>query len=60
MVQSEAQKRAKVKNYAKFREDQKYRKEMARRHEEYHNKNIDKHLDTVKKYYQVTLASRFK
>ncbi len=52
MVQSEAQKRAKAKYYAKLKEDPQYREEMARRHKEYYNRNKEKHLDTVKKYYQ--------
>jgi hypothetical protein len=52
MVQSEAQKRAKAKYYAKLKEDPQYRKEMGRRQKEYDDKNEEKHLDTVKKYYQ--------
>ncbi len=52
MVQSDAQKRAKAKYYAKLKGDPQYREEMARRHKEYHNKNKEKHLDTVKKHYQ--------
>ena len=52
MVQSEAQKRAKAKYYAKLREDPQYREDMARRQKEYYDKNKEKHLDTVKKYYQ--------
>ena len=52
MVQSEAQKRAKAKYYAKLKEDPLYREDMARRQKEYYNKNKEKHLDTVKKYYQ--------
>ena len=52
MVQSEAQKRAKAKYYAKLKEDPQYREDMARRQKEYYNKNKEKHLDTVKKYYQ--------
>ncbi len=52
MVQSEAQKRAKAKYYAKLREDPQYREYMARRQKEYYDKNKEKHLDTVKKYYQ--------
>jgi hypothetical protein len=38
MVQSEAQKRAKAKYYAKLNEDPLYREEMARRQKEYYNK----------------------
>ena len=49
MVQSEAQKRAKAKYYAKLKEDPQYREDMARRQKEYYNKNKEKHLDTVKK-----------
>ena len=52
MVQSEAQKRAKAKYYAKLREDPQYREDMARRQKEYYNKNKENYLDTVKKYYQ--------
>ncbi len=47
MVQSEAQKRAKAKYYAKLKEDPLHREEMARQ-KEYYNKNKEKHLDTVK------------
>jgi hypothetical protein len=56
MVQSEAQKRAKAKYYAKLKEDPQYREEseeMARRQKEYYNRNKEKHLDTIKKLYQV-------
>jgi hypothetical protein len=52
MVQSEAQQRAKAKYYAKLKEDPSYREDMARRQEKYYNKNKQKHLDTVLKYYQ--------
>ncbi len=52
MVQSEAQKRAKAKYYAKLKEDPLYREDMARRQKEHYNKNKEKHLDTVKKFYQ--------
>ena len=52
MVQTEAQKRAKAKYYAKMREDPQYKEDMARRQKEYYNKNKEKHLDTIKKYYQ--------
>ncbi len=47
MIQSEAQKRAKAKQYAKLKEDPQYRKDMARRKKEYYHKNKKKHLDTV-------------
>ncbi len=53
MVQSEAQKRAKAKYYAKLREDPQNREDMARRQKEYYNKNKEKHLDTVKKYFKL-------
>jgi hypothetical protein len=52
MVQSEAQKRAKAKYHAKLKEKPLFREEMARRQKEDYNKNKEKHLDTVKKYYQ--------
>jgi len=52
MVQTEAQRRAKAKYYAKMREDPQYKEDMARRQKEYYNKNKEKHLDTIKKYYQ--------
>ena len=48
MAQSEAQKRAQAKYYAKLKEDQLYREDMARRQKEYYNRNKEKHLDTVK------------
>ncbi len=38
MVQSEAQKRAKAKYYAKIKEDPQYREEISRRQKEYYNK----------------------
>jgi hypothetical protein len=38
MVQSEEQKRAKAKYYAKLKEDPQYREDMARRQKEYYNK----------------------
>jgi hypothetical protein len=52
MVQSEAQKLAKAKYYAKLKEEPQYREDMARRQKEYQYKNKEKHLDTIKKYYQ--------
>jgi hypothetical protein len=39
MVQSEAQKRAKAKYYAKLKEDPQHREEMARSRKEYYNNN---------------------
>ncbi len=51
MVQSEAQKRAKAKYYAKLREDPEYREKMANRQKEYYIKNKEKHLESVKKYF---------
>jgi hypothetical protein len=59
MVQSEAQKRAKAKYYAKLREDPQYREEMARRQKEYYNENKEKHSDTVKKYYQANKEKKY-
>ena len=52
MVQSEAQKRAKAKYYAKLREDPLYREKMAMRQKEYYEKNKEKHLESVKKYFE--------
>ncbi len=49
MVQSEAQKRAKAKYYAKLKEDPQYRDDMARRQKEYYNKNKANTL-IIKKY----------
>jgi hypothetical protein len=43
MVQSEAQKRAKAKYYAKLKEDSLYREDMARRQKEYYNNKKEKH-----------------
>ena len=53
MVQSEAQKRAKAKYYAKLRESEEYKANMAQRSREYYQKpeNKEKHSETVKKYY---------
>ena len=53
MVQSEAQKRAKAKYYAKLRESEDYKANMAQRSREYYQKpeNKEKHSETVKKYY---------
>ena len=52
MTQSEAQKRAKAKYYAKLRESEEYRAKMAQRSREYYEKpeNKEKHNETVKKY----------
>ena len=52
MVQSEAQKRAKAKYYAKLKESEEYRAKMAQRIREYYEKpeNKEKHNETVKKY----------
>ena len=53
MVQSEAQKKAKAKYYAKLREDPVYREKMAMRQKEYYEKNKEKHLESVKKYINI-------
>jgi hypothetical protein len=57
MVQTEAQKKAKAKYYAKLREDPAYREDKARRQKEYYYKNKEKHMDTVKKYYEANKES---
>ena len=51
MVQSEAQKRAKAKYYAKLKENEEYRAYMAQRSRDYYQKP-EKHTETVKKYYE--------
>ncbi len=48
-LQSEVQKWANDKYYAKLKEDPQYREDMARWQKEDYNKNIEKHLDAVKK-----------
>ena len=55
MVQTEAQKRAKAKYYAKLRESEEYKANMAQRSRDYYQKpeNKEKHTETVKKYYEV-------
>ena len=54
MVQSEAQRRAKAKYYAKLKENEEYRAYMAQRSRDYYQKpeNKEKHTETVKKYYE--------
>ena len=52
MVQSEAQKRAKAKYYAKLRESEEYKANMAERSRDYYQKNKEKHNETVKKYHE--------
>ena len=54
MVQSEAQKRAKAKYYAKLRESEEYKANMAQRSRDYYQKpeNKEKHNETVKKYHE--------
>ena len=54
MFQTEAQKRAKAKYYAKLKESEEYRANMAQRSREYYQKpeNKEKHNETVKKYYE--------
>ena len=53
MVQTEAQRRAKAKYYAKLRENEEYKANMAQRSRDYYQKpeNKEKHSETVKKYY---------
>ena len=53
MVQTEAQRRAKAKHYAKLREIEEYKANMAQRSRDYYQKNKEKHNETVKKYYEV-------
>jgi len=53
MVQTEAQKRAKAKYYAKLRENEEYKKNMAQRTRDYYQQNKEKHLETCKKYYEI-------
>lgn len=53
MVQSEAQKRAKAKYYAKLRESEEYKANMAERSRIYYQKNKEKHNETVKKYHEM-------
>ena len=50
MVQTEAQKRAKAKYYAKLRESEEYKANMAQRSRGYYQKpeNKEKHSETVK------------
>ena len=52
MVQTEAQKRAKAKYYAKLRENEEYKANMAQRSRDYYQKNKEKHNETVKKYHE--------
>jgi hypothetical protein len=52
MVQSEAQKKAKAKYYAKLKEDPQFLEKMAKRQKEYYEKNKEKHLETVKRYFE--------
>jgi hypothetical protein len=52
MVQSEAQKKAKAKYYAKLREDPQYREKMAMRQKQYYENNKEKHLESVKRYFE--------
>ena len=53
MVQTEAQRRVKAKYYAKLRENEEYKANMAQRSRDYYQKpeNKEKHSETVKKYY---------
>ena len=53
MVQTEAQRRAKAKYYAKLKESEEYKVDMAQRSRDYYQKNKEKHNETVKKYYEV-------
>jgi hypothetical protein len=53
MVQSDAQKKAKAKYYAKLREDPQFMEKMAKRQKEYYENNNKKHLETVKRYFEV-------
>ena len=50
MTQTEAQKKAKAKYYAKLRESEEYKSRMAQRSRDYYQKNKEKHHETVKKY----------
>jgi hypothetical protein len=52
MVQSEAQKKAKAKYYAKLKENPQFMEKMAKRQREYYEKNKEKHLETVKRYFE--------
>ena len=52
MVQTEAQRRAKAKYYAKLKESEEYKADMAQRSRDYYQKNKEKHNETVKKYYE--------
>ncbi len=58
MVQSEAQKRAKAKYYAKLKEDPLYREDTARRQKEYYNK-IKKSIKTQLKNIIKLIKNRF-
>ena len=62
MTQSEAQKRAKAKYYAKLRESEEYRARMAQRSREYYEKteNKEKHNETVKKYVEANKEKIYK
>ena len=62
MTQSEAQKRAKAKYYAKLRESEEYRAYMAQRSREYYQKpeNKEKHNETVKKYLEANKENIYK
>ena len=44
--------RAKAKYYAKSKESEEYKANMAQRSRDYHQKNKEKHNETVKKYYE--------
>jgi hypothetical protein len=60
MVQTEAQKRAKAKYYAKLRENEEYKKNMAQRTRDYYQQNKEKHLETCKKYYEINKVNLYK
>jgi len=62
MTQSEAQKRAKAKYYAKLRESEEYRARMAQRSRDYYQKpeNKEKHNETVKRYIEANKEKIYK
>ncbi len=53
MIQSEAQKRAKAKYYAKIKDNEEYKEKMKQNKKKYYEANKEKHLDKCKKYYEI-------
>jgi hypothetical protein len=51
MVQTEAQRRAKAKYYAKIKDNEEYKEKMKQNQKNYYELNKEKHSETCKKYY---------